>query len=808
MKRGFRHLTCNINTMFKNHIKIAWRNLKSSPLFSAINVLGLAISLVIATLLFLFIHHETSFNSMYANKKGIYRVLVKTSESYDNKTYANAPAMVAPTTIEEIPEVLDAVRFFKHDFGDDAYINTENAEFIESSLYYTDPSIFKIFDLNLINGNPKEALNQPNTAILSEETAQRYFGTTQVVGKTFKIDTEMDVTITGVFKNLPVNSTLDANLYVSFSSTFFARRPTWSNASLETYLLTSAGTKSETLQAKLAEMLDKNVEETAQWYGLNVQPLSEVHLYSANLENGYSSKKGSIAQVKSLTWLALLILVIACINYMNLTTARSQKRALEVGVSKTLGASKGNLIRRFYAETGLITFISIILGLALALICLPYFNQISGKQIPNNLLWSGKFVLSLFAIWSIATLLAGSYPAIYMSNLSAKKILSGGKSNTAWSNSLRKGLVIIQFVASVVLIIGVFVIYSQLNFIKNKDLGFESEQVMAIPISGMSEKQSVDLLQQKLEAMPLVSKAGAAQGYPGKSVSGRMVQNPLLEDGGLAVQTNRIDAKVLDVLQLKFLAGRNLPKVKTSADTLAEVVINKKIADYLGYDPEAAIGKPIQMLNAYSTIVGVVDDFNFSSLREPIGAYAFHNYSSESREFMLVKLNVTDLPNSISAVENTFKTVAPNVPFDYSFLDKNIEKLYLEEKRTAKIAVIFSALAVFVACLGLFGLAAFTAEQRRKEISIRKVLGASVAGIVKLLSTDFVRLVGIALLVAFPISYYVMSNWLQDFSYRISIGWEPFVFTGVCALLIAMLTVSFQAIRAAIANPVKSLKTE
>ncbi len=794
--------------MFKNDLKLAWRNLKSSPLFSAINILGLTISLTIATVLFLFIHHETSFNSMYKNKDNIYRVLVETNESFNSKTYTNAPAMVAPTAIEDIPEVLDAVRMYKHGFGDAAYINTKNAEFIENSLYYADQSIIDIFDIKLIQGNAADALLQPNTAIISKTTALRYFDTDKVIGKTFKIDDDKEISITGVFEDLPVNTTLDANMYVSFATSFFSKRPTWSNSSLETYFLTAEGTVPQNLVAKMKDMLDKNVEQEAQWYSLNVQPLDQVYLYSNEFQYAYSERTGSISQVKSLTWLALLILVIACINYMNLATARSQKRALEVGVSKTLGASTSNLIKRFYAETGLMTFISILFGVALALLVLPYFNQISGKSIPLSLLLSTSFVLSIIAVWIVATLLAGSYPALYMSSLSPKQILNGGRVTTKNSATVRKGLVVLQFVASVVLIIGVFIIYNQLNYIKNKDLGFNAEQIMAISINGINDRNNVGLLEQKLLETAMVSNVGAAQGYPGKSVSGRMVHSPINDDGGLTVQTNRADAGALEVLELKFLAGKNLPVVKAISDTLIEVVINKKIADYLGYTPEEAINQNISMMPRDATIVGVVDDFNYDTLREPIGAYAFHNLDSEWKEYLLVRFNVDDLRENISTIEAVFKEVVPNVPFDYSFMDQNIEQLYLEEKRTASIAVIFSSLAIFVACLGLFGLASFTAEQRRKEISIRKVLGASVAGLVTLLSTDFIKLVAIALVIAFPISYYIMEGWLQDFSYRISIGWQPFAITGVSAVIMALLTVSFQAVRAAIANPVNALKTE
>lgn len=795
--------------MFKNHIKIAWRNLKASPLFSTINILGLTLSLAITTLLFLFIYYENSFDSMYVKKDNIYRITLHTDESFNNVTYANAPSMVAPSVVENIPEVTDAVRFLKHGFGDQAYINTGDTQFIEPLLFYADPSLFNIFDIKLTSGVAKTALDNPNTAIISSSTAQRYFGSTQVVGKTFRLDDNIDIEITGVYNDLPANSTLDANVYVSFATSFFSRRPSWSNASLETYILTSAGARPAAIEAKMQKLLDKNVEKEGQWYTLKTQPFSEVHLYSQNIQSGYSTRKGSIDQVKSLTWLALLILVIASINYMNLTTARSQKRSREVGVSKTLGASVSNLIARFYIETGFITLISIILGIGLALLCLPYFNQLAGKEVPSSLLVSGAFIGSMLLIWIVVTLLAGSYPALYMSSFSAKKILNGGKTGSFWATTVRQGLVVLQFTASAVLIIGVYVIYSQLRFIQEKDLGFRTEQVMAIAINGINDPNKVQLLEQELLRLTEVSDAGVAQGYPGKDVSGRMVFNSLQDDGGLAVQTNRADAKALHVMELHFLAGKNLPETKVKNDTLAEVVINKKIADYLGYTPEEAIGKPIMMLPGEGEyIVGVVDNFNFASLREPIGAYAFHNYDSERKEFILIKLNVSDLSKSITSIENTFKGIASEVPFDYSFMDQNIEKLYKEEQQTASVGMIFSLLAVFVACLGLFGLAAFTAEQRDKEISIRKVLGATVLEITKLLSADFIKLVGIALLIAFPLAYYLMSNWLQEFAYRIDLSWTPFVFTGICSLAVALITVSLQSVKAAMRNPIGALKKE
>ena len=735
--------------MIKSFFKIAWRNIKGSPLFSSINILGLTLSLAIATLLFLFIHHENSFNTSYTQKEQIYRVITEATE-YDDKPYATVAAMVAPTSITDIPEVLDAVRFYKHGFGEPAYISTDTSEFIESSLFYADPSLFKIFDLKLSKGLVDEALNRPNTAIISESTAQRYFGTDQVVGKILKVDSRTEIEITGVFEDLPSNVSLDGNIYVSFATSFYSKRPTWSNVSLETYLLTTKDAKQDDLKEKLVNMLHKNVEEESRWYTLNLQPLRDVHLYSSHLDNAYSSRIGSIEQVKSLTWLALLILIIACINYMNLTTARSQKRAKEVGVSKTLGATTKNLIARFYAETGLITAISIILGVILALIFLPMFNQISGKEIPITMLTSTVFIMSIIGIWLVSTLLAGSYPAIYMSSLSAKKILSGGKVGSLWATNIRKGLVVMQFIASTVLIVGVFVIYNQLKFIQDKDLGFDKEQVMAISISGVREANTVDLLTQKLVALSTVSEVGAAQGYPGKSVSGRSVYNPLNTEASLAVQTNRADAKALDVVGLKFIAGKNLPVIKSKTDTLVEVVVNKRVIEFLGFTPEEAIGKKISMLpRDKGHIVGVVDDFGNS--RPFIKSDLYLPYTHIPSDI----LNNPDVLGSFEAVftlekSSRIKGVKAEVkriiggiplPADQEFNTLEIAPLTLSEAYSKSLIynedasksqwymiLILSGLLglfIFLPTINLININVTRILERSSEIGVRKAFGAN-----------------------------------------------------------------------------------
>ncbi|MGB3590720.1 MAG: FtsX-like permease family protein [Nonlabens sp.] len=796
--------------MFKNHLKIAWRNLKSSALFSTINIMGLTVSLGIALLLFMFISHETSFDTMYAGSDRMYRAITVTENGGGTARWANVPSMVGPTALQELPEVVSSARFLKHNFGDAAYLNVGNQEFIEEYLYYTEPAAISMFNIKLLQGNPDAVLEAPNTAIISESTAIQYFGTVAALGKTFKINDKREITIEGIYKDLPHNSTLDANIYISFSSSNFFKNPTWSNASIETYLLTTQPMLSSDLDRKLNEMVDKNVPENNKWYTLASQPLNEVHLFSAGITNSYSSKTGSIDQVKSLSWLALLILVIACINYMNLTTARSQKRSREVGVSKMLGASISNLVTRFYVETGLITAIAILLGIGFVALFLPYFNDLTDKDIPFTLLIDLRFAGLILLTWMVATLLAGSYPAVFMSRFSAKQALVSVMRQGILAGGIRKGLVVIQFAASAVLIVSVFIIYEQLEFIKNKDLGFDSNQVMAVSVSGIYDANQLELIRQKLESNPHVNRAGLSQGYPTKRVSGRNVHNPLADDGGLPVQTNYSTAASIDILDLKFLAGNNLPAFKAAGDTLVDIVINKKVASYLGYSPDEAIGKQLYSLPTNHTqIVGVVEDFHYSSLREPVGGYLFHNYpKSELQEYVLMDVNTSDLASMLQELNDSYKSVAPSLPFDYSFMDSNVQDLYQDEQRTATIGLLFSVMAIWVACLGLFGLAAYMAEQRDKEIGVRKVMGATVLNITSMLSREFVILVIISLFIAFPISYWAMDRWLQNFAYRTAIPLLPFVVTTITALGIAIITVSIQAMKAAMKNPIEAIRKE
>ncbi|MBJ2173102.1 ABC transporter permease [Aureibaculum sp. A20] len=796
--------------MLKNYIKIAWRNLKTNRMFSIINILGLALGLSITILLFLSITYERSYNTMYTHKDQIYRVLVNTGESYDKQILCTAPAALTPAIKNDMPDVKYAARILKHGFGETAFVKVGNTTFLEKELYWCDPELFEIFNVKFLQGEASSAITRPNTITISKSTAKKYFGEADPMGKIIVVDSDEKLEVTGVFEDFPENSSLHCNAIASFSSTFAYQNPSWGNSSFETYLQLNENTSQANTESQLQSLLDKNVDKEGQWFHFTLQPLEKVHLYSADYSNSYSKRVGDIDEINNLSFLGILILLIACVNYMNLMTAKSAKRSKDVGINKTLGASFKSLIVRFYAETGIITLIALVIGVFISVLFIPLFNQLTAQQLEVSLLFKPQVLLGILLFWVIATLVSGSYPAFYLSSISPNSALTSTRKDGSSIINVRKGLVVLQFAASIILIVGVLVIYQQLQFMQNQKLGFDSDNVVAISTTAVNGNDKKEALVQEYESLSMVSDIAMAQGFPGVTVSGRMLFKTENDESGLKIQTNRADAEIIDLLKLKLIAGKTLPLVKQQGDTISEVVLNKKALDYLGYTPEESIGKKvlIQGFSGDVFIVGIVDDFNFESLHQPIGAYAFHNRRTEAQNFALVRFNSNSLTNTMDQLESKFLKINPDSSFEYTFLDKNIEQLYAQERKTAILGFTFSILAIFVACLGLFGLAAFTAEQRKKEIGIRKVLGATIMGITQMLSMDFLKLVVVAIVIAFPIAYWLMHKWLQNFAYRIDFSWYIFAISGILAIVIALITVSFQAVKAALSNPVKSLRTE
>lgn len=799
--------------MFKNYFKIAWRNIQSNKLFTVLNIAGLAFGLCVCIILFAFVSHELSFDKMFKNGKDIYRVNMETPEAYNFEKWAELPNAVGPAMKQDITQVKSITRLIKDDFGAPASLKVGDRSFIEKNLYLADSTIFQMFDFDFTEGNAHTAFSQPNSIVISQSAKERLFGDNPAFGKIIYVNSRDTLHITGVYKNLPENSTIDCAMVYNIMDSWMGKNVSWSNASFETYVQIQPNSDVDEIQKQATALINKYVEKENQYYSKFIlQPISKIHLYSADLRDGYSAKIGSINNVRALLFLALLVLLIACINYSNLATARSQKRSKGVGVNKVLGAGRRQMLSLFYIETGILSFLSIVLGFGLAFFTLPLFQQITGTALASSALLSLPVLLSLFFIWVIVTLVAGSYPAFSLSRISPLVLMNQSGQKRSFADLIRRGLVVFQFAASIILIISVIVIIQQMNFIRNKNLGYNPNGIVSLSIKSAESKVQVFNTINDLKGLAGVESVSAVQTIPGGVESGRSVRKLSTDKEGFPVSTCRTYGSIVETMQLTLLAGTDVPETIAKEDTVCYTLINESVMNYLGFDhPEDAIGKKILTeLGDHSIVSGVVKNFNYKSLKDEIGGYMYYkmNDGPEGVRTLLVRYQSQNLPQLLGQLQGILKDRIPDIAFDYQFLDKHVQDLYAAEQNTANAAKAFSLLAIFIACLGLFGLAAFTAEQRTKEIGVRKVLGASVSGITRLLTKDFLKLVLISFLIAIPVAWWIMSKWLEGFAYRTNIEWWVFAIAGGMAIVIALLTISSQAIRAAMANPVESLRTE
>ncbi|HAD14718.1 MAG TPA: cell division protein FtsX [Saprospirales bacterium] len=796
--------------MIQNYLKLSLRNLLKHPLFTGLNVFGLALGLAVSLLLFLHVRQEWLFDRYHSKAERIYRATVNAFwDPAQPEVLSNAPNAVGPAMKEAIPGVEQYARLLKHEFGRTAFIQAAERRLTEDRLFWADPGFFNVFDVKPVSGDLHRALSQPNTAAISRSTAIRYFGTEQVLGQTIRVDQMNPLEIKAVFEDFPGHSSLDPKLLGSFQTMKWANnRLVWSNSSFETWILLRPEAKRADVEPQLAALLDKNVAKEDQRFSLWLQPLREVHLFSSYMRSNYCDRLGDPKQVSILGVLALAVLLIACFNYMNLSTARAQLRFREVGINKTMGASGAQMALRFYAEAAILTLLAAALSLLLLSIGIPFFNRLADKQLSVSMLAEPATGLWALGILTAVVLIAGSYPAFFLSGFSPKNLLQTSFRKNTGAGWFRRSLVITQFAASVVLIVGTLVLHEQMKFIQQKKLGFEPEQVVAITTIAAESRDQVNALIQSFQQLSTVKSICRAQAFPGQSVSIRSLIKDAHDMEGAELLTNHVSPGFEKVLGMTLVSGATLPP-KQPDDTLVQVVLNETAVKYLGSTPEQIIGQKVQCNlgdNAY--VVGVVQDFHAQSLHQPITAYAFHNAETETRRYLLAKLDTRDIQQSMAQLESAFKQVMPHSAFQYQFVDDYLQKMYQTEVRTAAVFNVFSLLSILVSCLGLFGLAAFAAEQRVKEIGIRKVLGASIMGITGLLARDFLKWVLLAVIIASPIAWYLTDRWLSDFAFRIELQWWWFALAGAVALTVALLTVSFQSIRAALENPVKSLGRE
>jgi putative ABC transport system permease protein len=806
--------------MLKNYIKVALRNLWKNKAFSAINIIGLASGLAVCLLIVLYVVDELSYDKWNRNADRIYRLDADIFFNNTSAIFAVAPDPLAPTLKRDFPEIEEEVRINNQS---DILVKKDNQNVQDHKAAFADSTFFKVFTVPMIAGDPKTALKEPNSIVIDETTAKKYFNSTDVLGKTLVVDNTNYCKITGIIKDIPKQS--------HFHFHFIRPKTTnvndsWLSNNTFNYVMVRPGVTQEKLQKdvdatiknylgrELEAQLHASLKDLTQKGGhfiYHAMPLTGIHLHS---DKSYEIEaNGDITYVYIFSVIAVFILLIACVNFMNLSTARSANRAKEVGIRKVAGSLRSHLITQFLTESVLLSFFSLVLAIGIAALLLPLFNQLAEKEMSVATLFSTWLFPVMIGLVFLVGCVAGSYPAFYLSAFQPIDVLKGKIAKGFKSSWLRSGLVVFQFTISIILIIGTIVIYNQLDYIRSRKIGYNRDQIFVLHNAWYLDKQ-IHTFRNELLNIPGVSNA---------TISGDLPTSPDFDNEGwfrdatmdptkAVVLTNfYVDDNYLPTLGMHMAQGRNFSK-DFPTDSVG-VILNEAAVKALGLkDPlKGILYRPNFNNSSFNGsiayhVIGVVKNFNFSSMHQNVGPLIIQE--GENWGSIAVRINSKNIPSVINNIQTKWNTMTSGQPFNYTFMDADFNKVYTAEQQTGKLFITFAVFAIFIGCLGLFGLVTYAAEQRTKEIGVRKVLGASVSSIVAMLSKDFAKLVLIASIIAFPIAWWAMHNWLQSFAYRIAISWWVFIVAGLAAILIALVTICFQAIKAALANPVKSLRTE
>jgi putative ABC transport system permease protein len=799
--------------MFRNYLTTAWRNFRKHKSFSLINVAGLAVGMACFVLIMLYVQFELSFDRFHENVDRIYRVVAHQPGNVFLGTdhFAVTQAILGKTLQREFPEVLHATTL---DDYNNVLFAAGDKSFYENEIILADPEIFEIFTFPLRQGDPQTALVEPFTIVLSETLARKYFGDENPIGKVLRYQDKHDLKVTGVMKEVPKNSHFHPNALLSFQ-TEVAINPDkkrfmdWGNSSYYTYILVRPDFDPQAFDAKLVGIVKKY--HTEDWrdkenpHRYYVQQLKDIHLYShINFDIG---KNNDIRYIYLLAGLAVIIILTACINYMNLTTARSSLRAKEVGMRKVVGASRWQLLKQFIGESMLLTVTAALIALLIVELFLPVFSKLVERELALPLLLQGQAFAGLMLAIFLVGVISGSYPALLLTAFQPAKVLKGEVKDSRGRSHLRSALVVFQFAASVGLILCTATVQKQLQYIKNKKLGYNREQVLVMRMRDREARKKFELIKADLLANPNFLKV-TVSGHLPTNIGSSSDLGWTEREGQPALQSYNtpVDYDFLDVFEIELVEGRNFSR-EFSTDSTQAFIINEKLRDLLGW--ESAVGKAFGRDDdkPEGVVIGVMKNFHMHSFRleiQPLFIQLNNNWGTNAS----ARLRADNLPAAIAHARQVWQKYSPHYPFEYFFLDDEFNRMYQAEEKLSAIFGYFTFLAVFIACLGLFGLASFTAERKTKEIGIRKVLGASIGQLLLLLSQDFMKLVLAANLIAWPIVWYAMKQWLQGFAYRTSLGWQMFMLTAATALLIALVTVSFQTLKAALANPVEALRYE
>jgi len=810
--------------MFRNFFKVTFRNIIRQKVYSVINIAGLAIGIACTILITAFILHELSYDKFHDKADRIFRLILNGKIGEEEMMGAWTAVPAAAAFVDEFPEVINATRLEE---WDNMLVRYEDKSFLEDRFLWADSSFFQIFSFRLISGDPLKVLNEPRTIVISEDMAEKYFGSEDPVGKILKVFSDTsNYRVTGVFENVPANSHIEFDFVASFISLDKVKSTEWTSNNLTTYILLSEEADQKILESKIPEIINKYVGQEIQqyigvtmeeWlaggnrYGYDLQPLVDIHLNSAIEQPFKPSNDKRYIYIFSL--IAIFILVIACINFMNLATARSAGRSREVGMRKVAGSDKGLLIRQFLLESFVLTFISLLLGLLIVELLLPYFNNIINLQLKIDYLGKWYVVPGLIILGIIVGLLSGSYPAFFLASFKPIAVLTGKPVTGTKSGWLRSTLVILQFAISVFIIVGTIVVFQQLSFMLNKNLGFDKDQIMIVQRFGEVGKDHVEAFKQEISRIPGViasSSSTSVPGYPNNFNAHGIEGRPL--DQVYLLQVNWCDFDFLKTYGLKLNTGRFFSN-EIPTDSSAAVINYKAVKDFNIQDPlNIRIIRPGPTPEDYEylPVIGVVEDFHFESLHNNIRPYIFVSRPPDWGwiPYLSIRFDPSNTNKVLKEVEDIWKEYTGEQPFEYFFMSEDFANRYAQEQRTRTIFVIFSVLAIFIASLGLFGLVAYTAEQRTREVGIRKVMGASISKIILLISRETLILLGIATVIAWPVAYYFCRNWLNGFAFRIDLTVIPFILSIIIALVIAIITVSTQAIGAAMKNPADALRYE
>lgn len=791
--------------MLKNFIKIAWRNLYKKKLFSFIHIIGLTIGITVCMMIFLYIMNEFSVDKFQKQGDNIYRVMRRFDVNKNMVPYLAGP--YGPALLNDYPkEIKEAVRVMPNS---GLITLKNNSSFNEKKVYMTDAGFFNLFSFPLVKGDTKTALKDPLSIVISQSTAKKYFGSEDPMGKVVTFEQSLQLRVTGVAKDVPSNSHMDFDMVIPLSNyTHYDWFNVWRNNNQFVYVRIDNPAHAAALEKQFPAFMQKymgaDMEKMGVKFDLYLRPLKDIYFEpSSEFDN---VRHGDKSVVYIFLSIAALILVIACINFMNLSTIRAVERSKEVGMRKVMGALRNHLIWQFIGESVLLTLISCVLAIGLLLLAMPWYNQLLGYALTVS--WNTLPVyLFLAGVILFVGFLAGSYPAFFLSAFSPIQALKGklqlGKSGAFF----RQALVVVQFCISVFLIVGTIVIYNQMSYVKSKDLGYDKEQSVVIPLNNNDIYNNMQAFKNDLLGKNNIQSVSYMSGEPG----GFHDMHTYEVEGQRDVFKSRsefADFEYVKTLGLKIVAGRDFsPQMAT--DTTDAALINETAAKKLGFTPAEAVGKWIKNNMRDSTrrkIIGVVKDFNFISLKETMDALVIS--PSIDRRVAVIKLKPGNVSASLGTIKSAYARVAPAYPLEYTFLDQKFDTLYKNDLRQQTILSVFSGLAIFIACLGLFGLASFTAAKRTKEIGVRKVLGSSVQNILLLLSKDMLKPVMVATIIAMPFAYFSMQKWLQNFAYRTPLHWWVFVLAAIITFAIALFTISFQSLKAAVANPVKSLRSE